>query len=60
MLPMHDFTEETERLARAIEAYARDRIALPQPWRSSYCRSSIFCRSLSDQFQRLQIVSHDG
>ena len=31
MLPMHDFTEETERLARAIEAYARDRIALPQP-----------------------------
>ncbi len=31
MLPMHDYTEETERLARAIEAYARDRIALPQP-----------------------------
>ena len=31
MLPMHEFDEETERLARAIEAYARDRIANPQP-----------------------------
>ncbi|MGZ8640745.1 MAG: pyridoxal phosphate-dependent decarboxylase family protein [Actinomycetota bacterium] len=31
MLPMHEYTEETERLARAIEAYARDRIAEPQP-----------------------------
>ena len=31
MLPMHEFDEETERLARAIEAYARDRIARPQP-----------------------------
>ena len=31
MLPMHEFDEETERLARAIEAYARDRIAKPQP-----------------------------
>jgi L-2,4-diaminobutyrate decarboxylase len=28
---MHEFTDETEALARAIEAYAHDRIAKPQP-----------------------------
>ena len=31
MHPMHEYTEETERLAAAVEAYARGRIADPQP-----------------------------
>ena len=31
MSPMHRYTEETDALARAIEAYARERIAEPQP-----------------------------
>ena len=30
-MEMHRYTEETDELARAIEAYARDRIANPQP-----------------------------
>jgi L-2,4-diaminobutyrate decarboxylase len=29
--PMHEYTEETEALSRAIVAYARNRIASPQP-----------------------------
>jgi L-2,4-diaminobutyrate decarboxylase len=29
--PMHEYDDETEQLAHAIEAYARDRIANPQP-----------------------------
>ena len=29
---MHDYTEETQVLARSLVAYARNRIASPQPW----------------------------
>ncbi|HEU4354355.1 MAG TPA: pyridoxal-dependent decarboxylase, partial [Actinomycetota bacterium] len=31
VVALHDYTDETEALARAIEAYARERIAGPQP-----------------------------
>ena len=38
MQPMHEYTEDTEELARAIVAYARDRIAKPAAARSDGLR----------------------
>ncbi len=45
MLPMHEFDEGTERLARAIEAYARDRIAKPQPLDGSASPEELWTRA---------------
>lgn len=45
MLPMHEFDEGTVRLARAIEDYARDRIAKPKPLDGSASPEELWTRA---------------